>query len=101
MKAILMVFLGVAVLAALLAASQQAGEQPDLKLPSGKSQREEILKSEHEKSLRDVSELRDLAEGLEEDLKKSDYHVLSISALKKAEEIEKLAKRIKGRLRRF
>jgi hypothetical protein len=92
--------MAVVVVAALVAAPQKIGEEPDVKLPSGKSQREAILKSEHEKSLRDVSEIRELAESLEEELKENDYHVLPIPALKKAEEIEKLAKRIKGRLRR-
>jgi hypothetical protein len=37
---------------------------------------------------------------LKEELEKNDRHVLSLTSLKKTEEIEKLAKRIRSRLRR-
>jgi hypothetical protein len=70
----------------------------DTRLPNGKSQQEEILKAEHEKSLKDASALIDLAEQLKADLEKNDRHVLSIATLKKTEEIEKIAKRIRSRL---
>jgi hypothetical protein len=70
----------------------------DTRLPNGKSQQEEILKAEHEKSLKDAAALIDLAEQLKADLEKNDRHVLSVAALKKTEEIEKLAKRIRTRL---
>ena len=73
----------------------------DMRLPNGKSQREEILKADHQKSLQEAAQLVDLAESLKQDLEKNDRHVLSISSLKKTEEIEKLAKRIRSRLRRF
>lgn len=93
-------------LAALLALSpsySQAlprGAEED-KLPSGKSQKEEILKSDYEKSLKDVAELAKLAEDLKSELEKNDSHVLSVSALKQLDTIEKLAKRIRSRLKRF
>jgi len=86
-----------------LAAGFQEPSPPssgDVKLPSGKSQREEILKSEHEKSRQDIVELRKLAGELQTELEENDYQVLSISALKKAEQIEKLARRIRGRMKR-
>jgi len=70
----------------------------DTRLPNGKSQQEEILKAEHEKSLKDAAALVELAEQLKADLEKNDRHVLSIATLKKTEEIEKLAKRIRTRL---
>jgi Tfp pilus assembly protein PilO len=76
-------------------------QEPDQRLPSGKSQKEEILKADHQKSLRDAAEIVKLAEELKAELEKNDYHVLSVSALKKTETIEKLARNIKGRLRRF
>ena len=71
------------------------------KLPSGKSQKEEILKQDHEKSLEDVAELVKLSEELKIELEKNDRHVLSVSSLKKSEQIEKLAKRIRSRLKRY
>ena len=70
------------------------------RLPNGKTQQEEILKADHERDLKDAAQLIELAEGLKEELEKNDQHVLSLSSLKKTEEIEKLAKRIRSRLRR-
>jgi hypothetical protein len=71
------------------------------RLPNGKLQQQEILKADHEKSLKDAAQLIELAESLRQDLEKDDYQVLSISSLKKTDEIEKLAKRIRGRIRRY
>ena len=68
------------------------------RLPDGKSQQDEILKADHQKDLKDAAELIELAEQLKQELEKNDRHVLSISSLKKTEEIEKLAKRIRSRL---
>ena len=72
----------------------------EVKLPNGKSQQEEILKAEFKKTLEDAAELVKLAEQLQDDLIKDDRHVLSISTLKKTEDIEKLAKKIRTRLKR-
>lgn len=60
-----------------------------------------MLKADHEKSIRDAAQLIELSEGLKQDLEKNDRHVLSIASLKKTEEIEKLAKRIRSRMRRY
>jgi len=79
---------------------QESPSTGDARLPNGKSQQEEILKAEHEKSLKDAAALIDLAEQLKADLEKNDRHVLSLATLKKTEEIEKLAKRIRTRLHR-
>jgi hypothetical protein len=101
------IFCSLAILAPLIALplqtpSRREPEEPpgagDVRLPNGKSQREEILKAEYEKSLKDAAALIDLAEQLKADLEKNDRHVLSIATLKKTEEIEKIAKRIRTRL---
>jgi hypothetical protein len=77
-------------------------EQPsDVRLPNGKLQQEEILKADHEKSVQDAAQLIELAEGLKRDLEKDQTHVLSLSSIKKTEEIEKLAKRIRSRIKRL
>ena len=78
--------------------SRDADSQ-DTTLPNGKSQREEILKAEHEQNLKDAARLADLAQELREDLEKNDRYVLSIATLKKTDEIEKLVKKIRSRLR--
>jgi hypothetical protein len=89
------------------ATTSQVRRQPEeekesqTRMPNGKLQQDEILKADHEKSVKDAAQLIDLAESLKAELEKDDTHVLSISSLKKTEEIEKIAKRIRARLKRF
>jgi len=84
----------------------QASERPpvndpqsDVKLPNGKSQRDEILKGERAQNLKDAAQLVDMAKDLQQEIEKNEAYVLPLSALKKTDEIEKLAKRIRARLR--
>jgi hypothetical protein len=81
----------------------QPGDEPqaDVHLPNGKSQRAEILKAEREKNIKDAAELVDLSKELQQEIEKNESYVLSLGALKKTDEIEKIAKRIRGRLRHF
>jgi hypothetical protein len=71
----------------------------EVRLPNGKLQQDEILKADHAKIVKDAAQLIELAESLKQEIEKDDAHVLSISSLKKTEEIEKLAKRIRARLK--
>jgi hypothetical protein len=71
----------------------------DVKLLNGKSQRDEILKSEREENIKDAARLVELAEGLKGDLEKNDRFVLSMATLKKTDDIEKLVRKIRSRLR--
>ena len=73
----------------------------DVRLPNGKLQREEILKADYQKTLEDARALSKLADELKADLEKSDYNVLSVGTLKKTDDIDRLAKRIRDRLKRF
>jgi hypothetical protein len=75
------------------------GEEDDVILPNGKSQKDEIIKSEHQQNLKDAAELADLAEQLKIDLEKNDRYVVSMATIKKTDDIEKLAKRIRARMR--
>ena len=90
---------------ATVALSQRGGgpptapEEPDVHMPNGKSQKEEILKAEHQQNLKDAAELADLAEALKADLEKNDRYILSMATLKKTDEIEKLVRKIRSRLR--
>ncbi|MFN7936799.1 MAG: hypothetical protein U0R19_25995 [Bryobacteraceae bacterium] len=88
-------------LAAWIGSSQVRKEEEPKRLPDGRSQTEEILKADHERNLKDAGELLKLAEDLKMELEKNDRHVLSVGMLKKTEEIEKISKRIRGRLKRF
>lgn len=74
-------------------------EEQDTKLPNGKSQRDEILKNEHEQNIKDAALLVEMAEELKADLEKNDTFVLSMGTLKKTDDIEKLVKKIRARLR--
>jgi hypothetical protein len=95
-------------LALTVTAQQGPPERPlprdtpeDVRLPNGKLQREEILKADYQKTLEDVRALSKLADELKVDLEKSDYNVLSVGTLKKTDDINRLAKRIHDRLRRY
>lgn len=97
------------VAAALQQFPDQRGEQhgpPDLhkpdedrKLPNGKSQKDAIAKQNFEASLKDAADLVRAAKSLEDELKDAGSYVVPVSSLKKTEEIEKLARRIRGRLK--
>jgi hypothetical protein len=76
------------------------GRDDDPTLPNGKSQREEILKDEYKRSLQDAAQLVKLSEELRDALEAGDPHVVSLKSIKQTEEIEKLAKSIRGRLKR-
>ena len=77
----------------------RGGERPDVLLPNGKSQRREILKEEFAKSKADAAELVELAQQLKQDLDREDANILDLRTLKKAEDIEKIARRIKDRMK--
>jgi hypothetical protein len=77
------------------------GTAPDVQLPNGKSQREEMLKLDHKKNLEDAATMAKLAQEVSEDLEKDDRFVVSLKTLKKLDEIEKLAKAVRGRLKRY
>jgi len=71
---------------------------PPVRLPSGKLQRDEILKQEQDENLKDAAQLVDLAQQLRGDLEKNGRFVFSLADHKKAEDIEKLAHRIRTRM---
>lgn len=79
----------------------ESAKPADVRLPNGKLQQDEILKADHEKSVQDAAQLIELAEGLKRELEKDESHVLSLSSIKKTEDIEKIAKRIRSRIKRF
>lgn len=73
----------------------------DLKLPSGKSQKDEILKADHAKNIEDAQRIAELGEELKKEFEKTSHFVLSVADLKRLDEIEKMTKRIRGRLKRY
>jgi hypothetical protein len=75
------------------------GDEEEVILPSGKSQKDEMLRVEYQQNLKDAADLADLAQQLKLDLEKNDRFVVSMGTIKKTDDIEKLAKRIRSRLR--
>jgi len=71
----------------------------DPRLPDGKSQKNAIAKQKHEQALKDADELVTAAQNLRDDLKRAGIFVVPLGSVKKTEEIENLAKRIRGRLK--
>jgi hypothetical protein len=86
------------------AVAQRPPEQEDEhtlpQLPGGKNMKEEMLKADYAKSIKDAELLISMSQELRDELEKNTRHILSVSAIKKTEEIEKVAKRIRDRMRR-
>jgi hypothetical protein len=70
----------------------------DHKLPNGKSLKDTMAKADHDKALKEADDLLTLAQQLKDEIQKAGDHVVPLSSIKKTEEIEKMAKRIRGRL---
>jgi hypothetical protein len=77
------------------------GKSEDVRLPNGKSQREEMLKADYARNLADANELARLAAEVNEDIEKNDRYAVSVKTLKKLDDIAKLARSIHGRLNRY
>ena len=58
-----------------------------------------MLRASFEQLQKDVGELAELALALKEEIGQANEDVLPLSGVKKAEEIEKLAKKIQGRIK--
>jgi hypothetical protein len=81
-------------------AQEREGRLPDVRLPDGRLQRDAILKADHDKNLEDAAKLVKAAEDLRIAIEKGDPHVLSLGAVKQTEEIEKIARRIRTRMKK-
>lgn len=76
-----------------------APNEDDDRLPNGKSQKNEIAKEEHQQALKEAGDLLAAAQQLKDELQKAGDYVVPLTSVKKTEEIERLAKRIRGRLK--
>lgn len=84
----------------LLAQTPSTKDEPEVKLANGKSQKDEIVRVDYERNLRDAGELARLSEEIKDDLEKGDRYLVSLKTLKQLEDVEKLSKDIRQRLRR-
>jgi UDP-N-acetylglucosamine 2-epimerase len=77
-----------------------ASESPakDIRLPNGKRLSEVVLAEEHRRALADAARLSELTTEFRADLEKDTRFVLSLQQLKRLDEIERLTRRLRGRL---
>ncbi len=74
-----------------------AEKESPKRLPDGTLQSEAILKDDQKKMLADAAKLVELSTEIEAELKKNDRFVLSVGLLKKLDDVEKTARRMRGR----
>lgn len=65
----------------------------------GPSRNIKMMKESFEQTQKDTAELYDLATQLKEEVEKADENTLSLTVMKKAEAVEKLAGKIKNRMK--
>ena len=75
-------------------------KEPDVRLPNGKRQIDEILKADHQQNVKDARELSALAASFEAEVEKTDRFVLSLPLLKRLDDMEKLVRRMRSRIRK-
>jgi hypothetical protein len=73
--------------------------EEESRLPNGKSQKNAIAKQNHEEALKDAEDLVSAAQQLRDEIKRAGSYVVPVESVRKTEEIEKLARRIRGRLK--
>ncbi len=73
-------------------------EEP--RMPDGRSRTLMILKSDVEKSTSDMAKVIELAEELQAEIERNEFHTVDVRSVRKAEEIIKIVRRVKGRLSR-
>jgi len=77
-----------------------AREKPK-RLPDGRLQNEAILREDYERNLRDLERMEELLEEVEQALKKATPGGAPRRVGQALEEVEKISKRMSGRLRRY
>lgn len=74
-------------------------EQPK-KLPDGRLWSEAVIKANYEANLRDMERMRQILDSVRKEIEETKGHVLSIRALREMEELERLSRRVRDRMRR-
>lgn len=78
-----------------------AAEPPDVFPKPGEKRKKAILDDNFKKLKEHAQDLADLAKSLQAEIEKSNENVLSLEILKKADEAEKLARKIKSEAKGF
>ncbi|MGH9640397.1 MAG: hypothetical protein ACRD3Y_10070 [Bryobacteraceae bacterium] len=75
------------------------GKEKNPRLPNGKLRNDAIAREEHKQALKETDQLIATAQQLKAELQKAGDYVVPVSAVRKTKEIERLAKKIRGRLK--
>jgi hypothetical protein len=86
--------------ASLLRGQTLSDDPAERRLPNGQLQSDAILRADYEQNVKDARELTALAKSIELDFDKNDQNVLSLGLLKKLDDVDKITKRIRTRVRR-
>ncbi|HEV2202345.1 MAG TPA: hypothetical protein VGR73_21210 [Bryobacteraceae bacterium] len=94
---------------AFAALAQRPGIPQDATVPPSppsspglrRQQKDAISKQDYQDNARDAAELVKLSQGLEASLERNGSFVVDANDIRTADQIEKLAKNIRGRLKRF
>jgi hypothetical protein len=78
-----------------------AEDEPGKPFPATNKQIDDLLKADHEKNLRDLERMARLVEEVQAEARKNTHQVISLQSAKKLEQIEKLSKSIRGRMKRY
>jgi len=80
----------------------QTPPRPDepKRLPDGRLWSEAVLKANYEANLKDLEQMRKILDSVRAEIEKSQGHVLSLRALKDLEELERLSRRVRERMKR-
>ena len=84
----------------LRAQSSVTDDGTERRLTNGQKQTDAILKADYELNIKDARALTALARSIELDFDKNDENVLSLGLLRKLDDVDKLTKRIRMRIRR-
>ncbi len=96
-------------LLAIAALAQEPGFPPDLSLPPGRvryggakrRQSDALSKEDFKNNVRDAAELVKLSQSLEASIARDGSYIVNANDIRTAEQIEKLARKIRGRLKPF
>ena len=85
-----------------IAQAQVSGVQDptERKMPDGRIQSDVILKAEYEQNVKDSHTLADLTKSIELFFEKNDQNVFSLDLLKNLDEVDKITKRIRDRVKK-
>lgn len=74
---------------------------PPKRLPDGRLQSEAILKADYERNLRELERVETLLKEVLKELRKTQPGKAAREVFRALEEVERLSKRVHGRMRRF